>query len=254
MLSPANLTLTFFSSSMLSSLVNQINLSLTSTNNSPMRPRQSNHICLLVLLLLHYSPLCSTSPAASTTGSTSEDILTNNIGGTNDNQILTYLTHRGHHGPPHHHPNLCPKWLNCTENYFDEGKDCGQVVESAVSAAAASGPAGAAGGSRGRCNCIAHCCMAFDCRDWGILVQCRRKCGVTPNRFGLRRTEGGIDCEKYYCERAYFDPAWDVRGATTGTQRNCIGHCCYALDCRRTLGYCRHACGVDAWVTARPLG
>ena len=95
--------------------------------------------------------------------------------------------------------------------------------------------------------------MAFDCRHWGHLVQCRRKCGAVPNRFGLRRSDR-IDCSRYQCERKYFDPGWDARDAQSDSQRNCIGHCCYAFDCRRVLGYCRHACGVDAWVTARPLG
>ncbi|OTF73765.1 hypothetical protein BLA29_002215 [Euroglyphus maynei] len=129
--------------------------------------------------------------------------------------------------------NNCPKTLNCTVGYFDEGKDCYDA-------------------NRNRCNCIAHCCLAFDCRDWGHLVQCRRKCGTTPNRFGLKRSDK-LECEKYNCDRHYFDPSWDARNAND-EQRNCIGHCCFAFDCRRALGYCRHACGVETWVTARPLG
>lgn len=130
--------------------------------------------------------------------------------------------------------NQCPKTLNCTDGYFDEGKDC---YES----------------NRNHCNCIAHCCLAFDCRDWGHLVQCRRKCGSQkPNRFGLKLSEK-LECEKYLCDPYYFDPSWDARNSNN-QQRNCIGHCCYAFDCRRALGYCRHECGVETWVTARPLG
>lgn len=186
----------------------------------------------------------------------SEDILTNSIS-VNSNQvvyftvfhikllfltfffhykhIITYLT-RGATAPGSSlGSSICPKWLNCTAGYFDEGKDCNE-----------------SGGHRVRCTCIAHCCLAFDCRHWGHLVQCRRKCGATPNRFGLRASER-LDCDKYACERTFFDAAWDARGATEG-QRTCIAHCCYAFDCRRSLGYCRHACGVENWVTARPLG
>ncbi|KAF7490537.1 hypothetical protein SSS_05313 [Sarcoptes scabiei] len=127
----------------------------------------------------------------------------------------------------------CPKSLNCTEGFFDEGKDCYEA-------------------NRQRCNCIAHCCFAFDCRDWGHLVQCRRKCGVIPNRFGLKRTDRN-ECDKFVCQRDYYDSGWDSRNSND-QQRNCIGHCCFAFDCRRSLGYCRHACGVESWVTARPLG
>ncbi|CAG2170705.1 unnamed protein product [Oppiella nova] len=119
--------------------------------------------------------------------------------------------------------------VNCTADYFDEGKDCHD--------------------SRGQCNCIAHCCLAFDCRNWGNLVQCRRKCNVVPNKFGKQSHQ--MNCEQYLCDKAYYDPSWDARG-TDDRQRNCVEHCCYAFDCRKASGYCRQTCGVDVWVTHRP--
>lgn len=117
----------------------------------------------------------------------------------------------------------------CNPEYFNIGRDCAD--------------------SNGRCDCIAHCCLAFDCRDWGNLVQCRRRCGVVPNKFG-KRTPQENDCSKFACNSKYYQPAWDAR-STTEKQRNCVAHCCYAFDCRHSLGYCRQSCGVEHWYTPR---
>lgn len=185
-----------------------------------------NHFVHTLTTTSSSSEMISKSSLPTTTTTTTNDIATSSSSSSStiNFQQQQHSTYRSN----------CPKTLNCTDGYFDEGKDC---YES----------------NRNRCNCIAHCCLAFDCRDWGHLVQCRRKCGTqTPNRFGLKRSDK-LECEKYYCERYYFDPSWDARNAND-EQRNCIGHCCFAFDCRRALGYCRHACGVENWVTARPLG
>lgn len=120
-------------------------------------------------------------------------------------------------------PGKCPE--DCHPEYFNIGRDCAA--------------------SDGRCNCIAHCCLAFDCRDWGNLVQCRRRCDVVPNKFG-RNTPQVNDCSKFACDTSFYNPSWDARRATED-QKNCIAHCCYAFDCRLTLGYCRQACGVEEW-------
>ncbi|UXI17279.1 hypothetical protein NH340_JMT03222 [Sarcoptes scabiei] len=112
--------------------------------------------------------------------------------------------------------------IDCIVERFDIGKDC---VESGD-----------------QCQCIAHCCWAFDCRLWSVFAQCRKKCKIQDwTRFGPNR--GSVDCDRFPCYEHYLLP-WDIRNIENTTQINCIQHCCYAFNCKRFGGWCRETCTI----------
>lgn len=116
--------------------------------------------------------------------------------------------------------NICN--IDCEQERFDPGKDC---VESGA-----------------KCQCIAHCCWAFDCRNWPVFAQCRKKCRVKEwNRFGPKT--GSAKCDQYPCYDHYL-MEWDLRNLEQPKQKNCVQHCCYAFNCKKYSGYCRELCAI----------
>ncbi|KAH9400560.1 hypothetical protein TYRP_002126 [Tyrophagus putrescentiae] len=115
--------------------------------------------------------------------------------------------------------NYCK--IPCFKERFDLGRDC-------VEAPGA------------KCQCVAHCCWAFDCRMWPIFANCRKKCRVQEwSRFGFNK--GPAQCDHFRCMETHLIP-YDLRNATEPKVINCIQHCCYAFNCKRFAGYCRDQC------------
>ena len=114
--------------------------------------------------------------------------------------------------------NLCK--IPCEKDRFDIGKDCVEAGN--------------------KCQCIAHCCWAFDCKLWKVFARCRKKCLVTEwNRFGS--SKGPVKCDHFRCLDHYLLD-WDLRDVDDKEHINCIQHCCYAFNCKRYSGYCREMC------------
>ena len=114
----------------------------------------------------------------------------------------------------------------CKVNYFNRNRDCKETTEP-------------------QCRCITFCCLSFNCRNWNKMIECRKKCGADPNRYGLEDNYNQkIRCNLLRCEKRFFDD-WAVKGADGNEQRNCIKLCCYAFDCRQSRQYCRQNCGLQ---------
>lgn len=112
--------------------------------------------------------------------------------------------------------------IPCERERFDIGKDCVDAGD--------------------RCQCVAHCCWAFDCRQWPVFAQCRKKCKIRDwSRFGQSSHHLSIDCNYFPCYEHYLI-SWDIRNVNQTRQINCIKHCCYAFNCKKFSGYCRELC------------
>lgn len=114
--------------------------------------------------------------------------------------------------------------IPCEHERFDIGKDCVNAGD--------------------RCQCVAHCCWAFDCRNWPVFAQCRKKCKIRDwSRFGpaALHHDHPIECNHFPCYEHYLIP-WDIRNVNQTRHINCIKHCCFAFNCKKFSGYCRELC------------
>lgn len=114
--------------------------------------------------------------------------------------------------------------IPCEKDRFDLGRDCIEAPGT-------------------KCQCVAHCCWAFDCRRWPVFANCRKKCRVLEwSRFGPNK--GPAHCDHFRCPDHHLLP-WDLRNIDSAEETevlNCVQHCCYAFNCKRYSGYCRDQC------------